>query len=59
MPGGRRALGLEIYGIYIDEVLDGFDPDVEAWTQAVRAGQHHWDWMLLCRGAGQTRPAAQ
>ena len=28
--GGRRALGLEIYGIYIDEVLDGFDPDVEA-----------------------------
>ena len=27
---GRRALGLEIYGIYIDEVLDGFDPDVEA-----------------------------
>ena len=30
VEGGRSVLGLEIKPTFIDEVLDGFDPDVEA-----------------------------
>jgi hypothetical protein len=28
-PVGKSVLGLEIPNVFIDDVLDGFDPDVE------------------------------